>query len=171
MRELIYDPFYELIEHYPRCGVDYCLIEGDMPHQGYRSHKDAVLFATLKVIERDIDTQLRDELAYGGKAQDEPFPWSLDIGKARGHQIDADTLLHVPEILRTDGPRRPKVLRLRAAGPLEGRADSILVRVLGDPTSLGIRTGRLSRGQLRAVPAGNRRAGSVRVDHGLVQPL
>lgn len=102
MRKLIYDPFYELIEHYPRCGIDYCLIENNTPHQGYRSHKDAVLFATLKVIERDIITQLRDELAYGGKAQDEPFPWSLDIGKARGHQIDASTLLHVPEILRTD---------------------------------------------------------------------
>lgn len=102
MRELLHDPFYELLEHYPRRGVDYCLIEDDAPHQGYRSHKDAVLFATLKVIERDIDTQLRDELAYGEKAHDEPFPWSLDIGKAQGHQIDADTLLHVPVILRTD---------------------------------------------------------------------
>ena len=102
MRELIHDPFYELIEHYPRCGIDYCIIEDDTPHQGYRSHKDAVLFATLKVIERDINTQLRDELTYGGKAQDEPFPWSLDIEKAQGHQIDADTLLRVPEILRTD---------------------------------------------------------------------
>ena len=102
MRELLHDPFYELIEHYPRRGIDYCLIEADTPHQGYRSHKNAVLFATLKVIERDIDTQLKDELAYGGKAQNELFPWSLDIGKARGHQIDADTLLHVPKILRTD---------------------------------------------------------------------
>ena len=92
MRELLHDPFYELIEHYPRCGVEYCLIEADAPHQGYRSHKDAVLFAALKVIERDVDEQLRDE----------PFPWSLDMEKARAHQIDADTLLHVPEILRTD---------------------------------------------------------------------
>ena len=91
MRELIHDPFYELIEHYPRCGTEYCLIEADTPHQGYRSHKDAVLFATLEVIERDFDTQLKDELAYGGKAQDELSPWSLDIGKARGHQIDAGT--------------------------------------------------------------------------------
>ena len=92
MRELLHDPFYELIEHYPRCGVEYCLIEADAPHQGYRSHKDAVLFAALKVIERDVDERLRDE----------PFPWSLDMEKARAHRIDADALLHVPEIVRTD---------------------------------------------------------------------
>ena len=92
MRELLHDPFYELIEHYPRCGVEYCLIEADAPHQGYRSHKDAVLFAALKVIERDFDEQLRDE----------PFPWSLDMEKARARQIEVDALLHVPEIVRTD---------------------------------------------------------------------
>lgn len=92
MRELLHDPFYELLEHYPRCGVEYCLIEADAPHQGYRSHKDAVLFAALKVIERDTDSQ----------PQDEPFPWSLDMEKARAHQIDAEALLHVPEVLRTD---------------------------------------------------------------------
>ena len=85
MRELINDPFYELIEKYDRCIVDYCLIEDDMPYQGYCSHKDAVLFAMLKVIERD-----------------ESFPWNLDIGKAQAHQIDPTELLHVPEILRTD---------------------------------------------------------------------
>ena len=87
MHELINDPFYELIEKYDRCIIDYCLIEDDTPHQGYRSHRDAVLFAMLKVIERDID---------------EPFPWNLDIGKAQAHQIDPAELLHVPEILRTD---------------------------------------------------------------------
>ena len=32
MRELLHDPFYELIEHYPRRGIDYCLIEADTPH-------------------------------------------------------------------------------------------------------------------------------------------
>ncbi len=92
MRELLHDPFYELLEHYPRCGVEYCLIEADSPHQGYRSHKDAVLFAALKVMERDTDSQ----------PQDEPFPWSLDMEKARARQIEVDALLHVPEIVRTD---------------------------------------------------------------------
>ena len=57
MRELSQDPFYALIEKYDRCIIDYCLIRDDTPHRGYRSHKDAVLFALLKVIERYIDEQ------------------------------------------------------------------------------------------------------------------
>ena len=95
MRELINDPFYELIKQYDRCIIDYCLIEDDTPHQGYRSHKDAVLFAMLKVIERDIDRHC-------SKVQDEPYPWNLDIGKAHAHPIDRAELLHIPEILQTD---------------------------------------------------------------------
>ena len=102
MRELIHDPFYELIEKYDRCVIDYCLIEDDTPHQGYRSHKDAVLFAMLKVIERYIEEQLRSEVDYCQKVRDEPFPWNLDIGKAHAHRIDPARLFHVPAILRTD---------------------------------------------------------------------
>lgn len=101
MHELTNDTFYTMIKNYPRCIIDYCLIGDDTPHQGYRSHKDAILFAMLKVIERYIDTQLKDEISYGSKVQDEPFPWNLDIGKAHAHQIDPAELLHVPEILRT----------------------------------------------------------------------
>ncbi|MBQ6373324.1 MAG: hypothetical protein IJJ45_02430 [Clostridia bacterium] len=102
MRELINDPFYELMEKYDRCVIDYCLIEDDTPHQGKRSHKDAILFAMLKVMERYIDTQLKEEIGYRGEVQDEPFPWKLDMGKALAHRIDPAELLHVPEILRTD---------------------------------------------------------------------
>ena len=102
MRELINDPFYDLIEKYDRCIIDYCLIEDDIPDQGYRSHKDAVLFAMLKYIERYIDEQLRSEVAYGRRVQDEPFLWNLDMGKAKAHRIDPDTLFHVPVILKTD---------------------------------------------------------------------
>ena len=101
MRELLNDPFYELIEHYPRCGIDYCLIESNTPYQGFPSHKDAVQFAALKVIERDIEEQ-QAELKHGEEVHEEPLPWTLDIEKAQAHQIDADTLLHVPEILRTN---------------------------------------------------------------------
>ena len=60
MRELLNDPFYEVIGKYDRCIIDYCLIEDDMPHQGKRSHKDAILFAMLKVMERDIDDRSRE---------------------------------------------------------------------------------------------------------------
>ncbi|MBO4312275.1 MAG: hypothetical protein J5828_04690 [Desulfovibrionaceae bacterium] len=102
MRELIDDPFYETIRNYDRCIIDYCLIKDDTPHQGKRSHKEAVLFAMLKVIERDIDTELKAEIKYCRKIEDEPFPWYLDIGKAQAHQINASTLLHIPEILRTN---------------------------------------------------------------------
>ena len=100
MREQKHDPFYELIKGYDRCVIDYCLIEDDTPHQGYRSHKDAVLFAMCKVIERDIDEHLKEE------TRDELFPWNLDIGKAQAHQIDPAQLLHVPVILRTDSADR-----------------------------------------------------------------
>ena len=102
MRELINDPFYELIKKYDRCIIDYCLIEDDTPYRGYRSHKDAILFAMLKVIERDIDTQLIEETGNCSEVHDGQFPWKLDIGKAQAHQIDPADLLHVPEILRTD---------------------------------------------------------------------
>ena len=102
MRELINDPFYEMISTYKNCLIDYCLIEDDTPHQGYRSHKDAILFSMLKVIERYIDEQLMSEIRYRREIGEEPFPWNLDIGKAKAHRIDASELLAVPEILRTD---------------------------------------------------------------------
>jgi hypothetical protein len=101
MRELITDPFYELIGGYKNCIIDYCLIADDTSHQGKRSHIDAILFAMLKVIERDIDCQLKEEVKYK-KIEDGPFPWRLDIGKAKGKPIDALTLLHIPEIVRTN---------------------------------------------------------------------
>ncbi len=102
MRELLNDPFYKLIRTYKNCIIDYCLIEDDTPYQGKRSHKDAVLFAMLKIIERYIDSELKEEVQYCGEIHDEPFPWNLDIGKAQAHQIDPADLLYVPEILRTD---------------------------------------------------------------------
>lgn len=100
MRELQNAPFYEMIGNYKNCIIDYCLIEDDTPYQGERSHKDAVLFAMLKVIERDIDTQLKTEIGYRREVRAEPFPWNLDIGKAKARQIDPAALFHVPENLQ-----------------------------------------------------------------------
>ena len=119
MRELINDPFYKLLEKYDRCIIDYCLIEDDTPYQGYRSHKDAVLFAMLKVIERDIDEQIKMEVSDYKEVQDEPFPWNIDIGKARGHQIEPEELFHVPDILRTDSNGR-RVYDCGLPDPLKG---------------------------------------------------
>ena len=98
MRELINDQFYKVIGEYKRSIIDYCLIEDDTPYQGKRSHKDAILFAMLKVIERDIDTQLKDEIRYGKVINEEPFPWNLDIGKAKANLINPASFLHVPEV-------------------------------------------------------------------------
>ena len=102
MRELLNDPFYELIGKYDRCVIDYCLIEDDAPHWGKRSHRDALLFAMLKVMERDIDDRIKSDIQAGREAQDETFPWTLDIAKAQAHPINPAALLRVPEILRTD---------------------------------------------------------------------
>ena len=107
MRELINDPFYEQIKAYERCVIDYCLIEDDIPHQGYRSHKDALLFAMCKVIERYIDYQLKTEIDYNkdnlGDIDEEPFPWNMDIGKARASLIDSFLFLQTPDVLKIDG--------------------------------------------------------------------
>ena len=102
MRELINDPFYKLIEEYDRCIIDYCLIGDDMPYQGYRSHKDAILFAMLKVKERYNDTQSKE-----------------DIGNPQGHQINPAKLLHVPEILRIDRVGR-RFYDCKSPDPLNG---------------------------------------------------
>ena len=102
MRELLNDPFYEMIKEYENCVIDYCLMEDDTPYQGYRSHKDAVLFAMLKVIERYIEDEIRSELRFTDDIHDEPFPWNLDIGKARARKIDPAAFLHIPKIVRMD---------------------------------------------------------------------
>ena len=102
MRELTHDPFYELInKQYDRCVIDYCLIAPDYPYRGIRSHREAVLFAMLKVIERYLEDQRASEEKFEGGIRDDFFPWSLDFGKARAHQIDPQEFLFVPTVVRT----------------------------------------------------------------------
>ncbi len=102
MRELVNDPFYELIKGYGNCIIDYCIIGDDTPYQGYRSHKDAVLVAMLKVIERWIEETLKSEVDFRGEPLDEPFLWSLDMAKAKASVIDPGWLLRVPKVLGKD---------------------------------------------------------------------
>ena len=53
MHELTQDPFYELIDkEYNRGVIEYCLVAPDAPYRGIRSHREAVLFAMLKEIDR-----------------------------------------------------------------------------------------------------------------------
>lgn len=106
MRELIQDPFYKQIKTYDRCIIDYCLMEDDYPHQGKRSHRNAVLFTMLKVIERDTDyqmeTEIRSSAEHGSAVEEKASTWTLDMEKAECHPIDAAAFLHVPEIQRVD---------------------------------------------------------------------
>ncbi|MBR0406029.1 MAG: hypothetical protein IJI68_12655 [Eggerthellaceae bacterium] len=101
MRELTHDPFYELIDkQYDRCVIDYCLIAPDMPYRGIRSHREAVLFAILKMIERYLVEQRTSEERWTEKVKDDFFPWSLDFGKAQAHRIDPEEFLFVPTVVR-----------------------------------------------------------------------
>ena len=101
MHELTQDPFYELIdEEYDRCVIDYCLIAPDAPYRGIRSHREAVLFAMLKMIERYLADQRASEEKWADEVADDFFPWSLDFGKAEAHQIDPGEFLFVPKIVR-----------------------------------------------------------------------
>ena len=105
MHELTQDPFYELINsQYSRCDIDYCLIAPDASYRGIRSHREAVLFAMLKVIERYLEEHRVSEEWFSEVAEKELadgfFPWSLDFGKAEAHPIDSDEFLFVPTIVR-----------------------------------------------------------------------
>lgn len=107
MRELINDPFYETIREYKDCILDYVLMEDDNPHQGRRSHWDAVLFAMLKLIERYLDYQLKAEISLSvnlgrNAVLEDAFPWSLDMEKAKSHPINAASLFFVPKITHVD---------------------------------------------------------------------
>lgn len=102
MHELTQDPFYELIdEKYDRCVIDYCLIAPDFPYRGIRSHRESVLFAMLKIIERYLEEQRASEERWAKNIHDDFFPWSLDFANAQAHQIDSEEFLFVPTIVRT----------------------------------------------------------------------
>lgn len=112
MRELLGDPFYEQIKAYSRCIIDYCLLEADVPHQGYRSHKDAIMFAMCKVIERYLEYQLKAEIDFNkDRPQDideDPFPWTIDMDKAEAESINAVSFLQAPNVIGKDKNGRPK---------------------------------------------------------------
>ena len=103
MRELTQDPFYKLIDReYDKCVIEYCLIAPDFPYRGMRSHREAVLFAMLKMIERYLEDQRASEEKYAEevKVKDDFFPWSIDFGKAKAHQIDPEEFLFTPTVMR-----------------------------------------------------------------------
>ena len=101
MHELTQDPFYELIgKEYSRCVIDYRLVAPDFPYRGIRSHREAVLFAMLKEIERYLADQRESEEKWTKEIADDFFPWSIDFGKAEAHRIDPEEFLFVPTVVR-----------------------------------------------------------------------
>lgn len=69
------DPFYDILEAYPDCVVDFCLVKNDQD-RGYTAHWKALLWASRKLF-IDID----DEVI-----------WHFDVGKADGKPVSADAL-------------------------------------------------------------------------------
>ena len=102
MYELLTDPFYEIIRKYDRCVIEYCLMKDDAPYRGMQSHKEAVLFAMVRTIDRSIENTRADEIRWGKEAADDLCPWRYDVDKAKATPIDAASFLHAPEILRVD---------------------------------------------------------------------
>ncbi len=102
MRELTDDPFYGVVRRYDRCVIDYCLMEDDAPHRGLQSHRDAVLFAMRRAVERSIENKRNAGIMWGREVADVLEPWSYDMDKAEAVHADAAAFLYVPGILRTD---------------------------------------------------------------------
>ena len=109
MRELTQDPFYELIgKEYDRCVIDYCLVTSEFPYSGIQSHREAVLFAMTKVIERCLeDDRMHVEQGTGfcSKRTERPFgtetrPLFHDFEKAQAHLIDPNEFLFTPTVVR-----------------------------------------------------------------------
>lgn len=66
MRELLNDPFYELIKDYPRCIIDDCLIEDDMLHN--RTLHISDIFketkkSDIRVVKPDIEKRFQPKTA------------------------------------------------------------------------------------------------------------
>jgi hypothetical protein len=95
------DPFYELLgQEYDRCVIDYVLVAPDASYRGIRSHREAVLFSMLKIIERYLVEHRASEERWTEDIAEDFFPWSLDFAKAQAHRIDPGEFLFVPKIIR-----------------------------------------------------------------------
>ena len=79
------DPAYRLIEEYPDCVVDFCLVKNSHAKTGYNAHRLALVRACGKLFTDD-----------GGDAI-----WRFDAGKADAKRIGADELFAAAS---KDGP-------------------------------------------------------------------
>ena len=70
------DPFYSVINEYPDCVVDYCLINNEREDYGYNGHWFALVCACSKLFLDD----------------DESVIWHYDVGKAKAVKISTSEL-------------------------------------------------------------------------------
>lgn len=84
MRELLDDPFYDLLRRYPDCLVDYVLLRPDRRYRGVPSHREALAFAMNALAERE------------GPA------WASDFDRAEAREVGLEDLLAAPSTWRKD---------------------------------------------------------------------
>ncbi|MCR5815032.1 MAG: hypothetical protein K6G15_11165 [Desulfovibrio sp.] len=102
MYELLTDPFYEIIKQYDRCVIEYCLMKDDAPYRKMLSHREAVLFAMLRLVDQSLEDKRAAEIRWGKAVADDLCPWAYDMDKAKATPIDTAAFLHAPEIRRID---------------------------------------------------------------------
>ena len=70
------DPFLDLIEEYPDCVIDFCLVANEELGRGRNAHWFALLWAVRRLFVEDDDEAI----------------WRFDVAKADGRPIDAAAL-------------------------------------------------------------------------------
>ncbi|MDO4459696.1 MAG: hypothetical protein Q4C42_06400 [Clostridia bacterium] len=79
MYELIENSFYTVLQDYPDCVIDYCILKDDVPYLGEESHRKAINSGMEKCSSK----------VNGG--------WEFDINKAHFTEIQADIIFECPE--------------------------------------------------------------------------
>ncbi len=153
MRELLNDPFFNTFGKYPRCIIEYCLIEDEIRHRGFESHKCAVLFAMIKAIERYLDHSDLTELVEKN-VEFKMCPWSLDMEKTKGRSIDTALFLETPKIVRRDRYTRLDVYDLPSPDVDAGERIPYWYTFLKTPHTTGYRPEDFTAVNAALFPAG-----------------
>ena len=93
MHEIKDSPFENVIEEYPDCVVDFCILKSDEHCCGLDAHREAIAFAMRKF--------LGYPTGEGDEKQEDVEPWgNFDVQSASARQIDANAFLSLPEPVR-----------------------------------------------------------------------
>lgn len=81
------DPFYDLLEEYPSCAVDYCIVKAEHGHEGVEEHRLALLSASRKLFTDEENGEII---------------WNFDIDKAAAVRISTEELFSLSEESRKE---------------------------------------------------------------------